>query len=66
MKEKVLKALANPPKIFNVPYTLALLNFVFWFLSFIIFMVVLLIFAKTIPMWMALFFIAGLFVLDCV
>ncbi len=62
MKEKVLKALANPPKIFNVPYTLALLNFVFWFLSFIIFMVVLLIFAKTIPMWMALFFIAGLFI----
>ena len=62
MKEKVLKALANPPKIFNVPYALALLNFVFWFLAFVIFMVILLIFVKNLPMWMALFFIAGLFI----
>ena len=62
MKEKVLKALANPPKIFNVPYTLALINFVFWFLAFVVFMVVVLIFMNNVPMWTTLFFIAGLFI----
>ncbi len=62
MKEKVLKALANPPKIFNVPYTLALINFVFWFLAFVVFMVVVLIFMNSVPMWTTLFFIAGLFI----
>ena len=36
MKQKVLKALANPPRIFYVPYTLALLNFLFWFFLFIL------------------------------
>ena len=40
MRQKVLKALANPPRIFYVPYSLALLNFLFWFLLFIIFMVI--------------------------
>ena len=57
----MLKALANPPKIFNVPYTLALLNFVFWFVSFIVVMVILLLIMKTIPMWISLFFLGGLF-----
>ena len=45
MKEKVLKALANPPRIFYVPYSLAMLNFFFWFLLFIILMVIFLIFS---------------------
>jgi len=31
----VLKALANPPRIFYVPYTLAVLNFLVWFIVFI-------------------------------
>ena len=34
MRQKVLKALANPPRIFYVPYTLAVLNFLVWFILF--------------------------------
>ncbi len=34
MKEQVLKALANPPRIFYVPYYLAVINFVVQFLVF--------------------------------
>jgi len=44
LKQKVLKALANPPRIFYVPYSLALLNFVFWFILFVILMVIALLF----------------------
>ncbi len=44
LKQKVLKALANPPRIFYVPYSLALLNFVFWFILFVICMVISLLF----------------------
>lgn len=40
MRQKVLKALANPPRIFYVPYSLAILNFVFWFFLFIICMTI--------------------------
>ena len=36
MKQQVLKALANPPRIFYVPYSLAVLNFVVQFLVFIV------------------------------
>lgn len=36
MKQQVLKALANPPRIFYVPYSLAVLNFVVQFIVFII------------------------------
>ena len=57
MKQKVLKALANPPRIFYVPYTLALLNFMFWFLFFIISIVVfLLVPPHDVPMWLPLVF----------
>ena len=35
MRQQVLKALANPPRIFYVPYFLAVLNFVVQFLVFI-------------------------------
>jgi type IV secretory pathway VirB3-like protein len=35
MKQQVLKALANPSRIFYVPYTLAILNFTVQFLIFI-------------------------------
>ncbi len=61
MKQKVLKALANPPRIFYVPYNLAILNFLFWFLAFIISMVIFLITTKQIPMILPLFFIGCLF-----
>lgn len=36
MRQQVLKALANPARIFYVPYTLAVLNFLFQFLLFIV------------------------------
>jgi type IV secretory pathway VirB3-like protein len=44
LRQKVLKALANPPRIFYVPYSLALLNFVFWFVLFVILMVITILF----------------------
>jgi type IV secretory pathway VirB3-like protein len=36
MKQEVLKSLANPARIFYVPYTLAIFNFVVQFLIFIV------------------------------
>lgn len=36
MKQQVLKALANPPQLFFVPYTLAVINFAAQFLIFIV------------------------------
>ena len=35
MKQQILKALANPPRIFYVPYSLAVLNFVVQFILFV-------------------------------
>lgn len=35
MRQQVLKALANPPRIFYVPYSLAVMNFAVQFLVFI-------------------------------
>lgn len=35
MKQRILKALANPPRIFYVPYSLAVANFALQFLIFI-------------------------------
>ena len=35
MKQQVLKALANPPHLFGVPYTLAVINFAAQFVLFI-------------------------------
>lgn len=40
MKQQVLKALANPARIFYVPYTLAVINFAVQFIIFIVFFVV--------------------------
>ncbi len=40
MKQQVLKALANPSRIFYVPYSLAVLNFAIQFIIFIIVFVV--------------------------
>jgi type IV secretory pathway VirB3-like protein len=44
MKQQVLKALANPPRIFYVPYSLAVINFVVQFVAFIAIYVVSLVF----------------------
>ena len=49
MKQQVLKALANPPRIFYVPYYLAVLNFVVQFIVFIIIYVVCLLFTDINP-----------------
>ena len=58
LKQRVLKALANPPRIFYVPYSLAVLNFLFWFLLFVVFMVITLILPPhDIPMWAPLVFL---------
>jgi type IV secretory pathway VirB3-like protein len=59
LKQKVLKALANPPRIFYVPYNLAILNFFFWFLSFVVTMVVFLVIPPhdNVPMWLPLAFL---------
>ena len=40
MKQQVLKALANPARIFYVPYNLAVINFALQFLVFIVFFVI--------------------------
>jgi type IV secretory pathway VirB3-like protein len=40
MKQQVLKALANPARIFYVPYTLAIINFAVQFIVFIILFVI--------------------------
>ena len=40
MRQQVLKALANPPRIFYVPYSIAVMNFVVQFLIFIILLII--------------------------
>ena len=58
MKQQVLKALANPPRIFYVPYNLAVLNFLVWFLLFVFVMVVTVILPPhEPPMWLPLVFL---------
>ena len=58
MRQKVLKALANPPRIFYVPYTLAVLNFLVWFLIFVVGIVVTIILPPhEIPIWLPLVFL---------
>lgn len=58
MRQKVLKALANPPRIFYVPYNLAVLNFLVWFMVFIVGIVIFIIIPPhNIPMWLPLIFL---------
>ncbi len=47
MKQQVLKALANPARIFYVPYSLAILNFAVQFIVFLIVFVISLLIYKT-------------------
>lgn len=61
MKQQVLKALANPARIFYVPYSLAVMNFAILFIIFVgIFVVSLIINPKNpiSPMWFLLALIA--------
>ena len=58
LRQKVLKALANPPRIFYVPYTVALLNFLFWFFLFVFAIVIFTVIPPhEIPMWLPLLFL---------
>jgi type IV secretory pathway VirB3-like protein len=58
LRQKVLKALANPPRIFYVPYTLAVLNFLVWFIIFIIGIVISIILPPhELPVWLPLVFL---------
>ena len=57
MRQVVQKALANPPRIFYVPYNLALLNFFLWFFTFVVSMIVFLIFTGDIPYSLPLVFL---------
>lgn len=61
MRQKVLKALANPPRIFYVPYSLAVLNFLFWFLLFVLFMIISILFNISNAL-LPLIFLGGLFI----
>ncbi|MBR1380573.1 MAG: VirB3 family type IV secretion system protein [Alphaproteobacteria bacterium] len=64
MKQQVLKALANPARIFYVPYTLAVINFVIQFIIFvIIFTIVLTIFNYDIN---PLFFLLSVIGVHCI
>ena len=62
MRQQVLKALANPARIFYVPYTLAVLNFAAQFVIFIILFTASLIVTKgdspISPMWFLISVIA--------
>ena len=60
MRQKVLKALANPPRIFYVPYSLALINFFVWFLLFVVLMIGFVLATGTVPMWLPLVFLGVL------
>ena len=61
LREKVLKALANPPRIFYVPYNLAILNFLIWFMVFVLAIVFFMIIPPhNIPMWLPLTFLGVL------
>ena len=63
MKQQVLKALANPPRIFYVPYSLAVLNFLVWFLLFVVIMVFTMIIPPhNPPMWLPLAFLCILII----
>ena len=54
----MLKALANPPRIFYVPYTLAVFNFLIWFALFIVVLVLFTIIPPhEPPMWLPLVFL---------
>ena len=46
MKQQVLKALANPARIFYVPYNLAVINFAVQFIVFIVFFIISLVVTK--------------------
>lgn len=57
MRQKILKALANPPRIFYVPYTLAIINFGICFVIYIITMVIFLVLTSDIPAILPIIFI---------
>lgn len=64
MKQQVLKALANPARIFYVPYMMAVINFVVQFIAFvIIYLIATLVFRKNIE---PLFFLVSVIVVHLI
>lgn len=66
MKQQVLKALANPARIFYVPYTLAVINFAVLFLVYIVFAVVWTIFAGLTSFPNPMYFLIALIVIHMI
>ena len=66
MKQQVLKALANPARIFYVPYNLAVINFAVQFIVFIILFVIDLFVNKTDGKITPLYFLLSVIFVHCI
>ena len=65
MRQQVLKALANPARIFYVPYTLAIINFIIQFLIFVVIFVFTMIASKGNKTVDPLIFLGSVVVVHC-
>ena len=65
MKQQVLKALANPARIFYVPYTMAVLNFVIQFIIFVVIFVIDLLFNGTEAKSQPLYLLVSVIIVHC-
>jgi len=66
MKQQVLKALANPARIFYVPYSLAVINFAVQFIIFIIIFVIGLVLWGIDSFVNPLYFLISVIVVHCI
>ena len=66
MKQQVLKALANPSRIFYVPYNLAVINFAVQFLVFMVFFVFELIVSGGKTAVNPLYFLVSVIIVHCI
>lgn len=66
MKQQVLKALANPARIFYVPYTLAVINFAVLFLAYIVFAVIWSVFAGINKFPSPMYFLIALIIIHAI
>ncbi len=66
MRQQVLKALANPARIFYVPYTLAIINFIVQFLIFVTIFVFVMVTSKGSKTVDPLIFLGSVIVVHCI
>ncbi|MBO5833743.1 MAG: VirB3 family type IV secretion system protein [Alphaproteobacteria bacterium] len=66
MRQQVLKALANPARIFYVPYTLAIINFIVQFLIFVTIFVFVMVTSKGSKTVDPLVFLGSVIVVHCI